>query len=121
MFLTGASGFVFECILSTVATFILGNSIEQFSVTISLMMLMMGVAGVCQRLLSDAHLVEKFLAVEVSLALLGGFAPIAVYGSYATMEMHYVAVQYFFVLAIGFLIGLEIPLVLASTGHTSRS
>jgi len=112
MFLTGASGFVFECILSTVATFILGNSIEQFSVTISLMMLMMGVAGVCQRMLSDAHLVEKFLIVEVCLALLGGFAPIAVYGSYATMEMHYVAVQYFFVLAIGFLIGLEIPLVL---------
>ena len=112
MFLTGASGFIFECILSTVATFILGNSIEQFSVTISLMMLMMGLAGIWQRSLSDDRLVEKFLIVEVGLALLGGFAPIAVYGSYASMEMHYVAVQYFFVLAIGFLIGLEIPLVL---------
>ncbi len=112
MFLTGASGFIFECILSTVATFVLGNSIEQFSVTISLMMLMMGLAGIWQRRLSDGRLVEKFLAVEVGLAVLGGFAPIAVYASYATMEMHFAAVQYFFVLAIGFLIGLEIPLVL---------
>ena len=112
MFLTGASGFIFECILSTVATFILGNSIEQFSVTISLMMLMMGLASYWQRKISDDNLVEKFLLVEVGLAVLGGFAPIAVYAAYATMEIHFIAVQYFFILSIGFLIGLEIPLVL---------
>lgn len=112
MFLTGASGFIFECVLSTVATFILGNSIEQFSVTISLMMLMMGLAGFWQRKLSDDLLIAKFLLVEVCLALLGAFAPIAVYAAYATMEAHFRLVQYFFVLSIGFLIGLEIPLVL---------
>lgn len=112
MFFTGAAGFVFECILGTVASYILGNSIEQFSVTISLMMLMMGIAGWWQHRLSDEHLIEKFLAVEAALALLGGFAPIAVYGAYATMETHFALVQYFFVTAIGFLIGLEIPLVL---------
>ena len=112
MFFTGAAGFIFECILSTVASYILGNSIEQFSVTISLMMLMMGIAGWWQQKLSDDRLIEKFLAVETALALLGGFAPIAVYGAYATMEAHFTLVQYFFVTSIGFLIGLEIPLVL---------
>lgn len=112
MFCTGAAGFIFECILGTVASYILGNSIEQFSVTISLMMLMMGVAGWWQHRLSDDNLIEKFLGVEAALALLGGFAPIAVYGAYATMETHFALVQYFFVTSIGFLIGLEIPLVL---------
>ena len=112
MFFTGAAGFIFECILSTVASYILGNSIEQFSVTISLMMLMMGLAGYWQSKLSDDHLIEKFLGVESALALLGGFSPIVVYGAYATMETHFALVQYFFVLSIGFLIGLEIPLVL---------
>ena len=112
MFFTGAAGFIFECILGTVASYILGNSIEQFSVTISLMMLMMGVAGWWQHRLSDERLIEKFLIVEAALALLGGFAPIAVYGAYATMETHFALVQYFFVTSIGFLIGLEIPLVL---------
>ncbi|MBI1355448.1 MAG: polyamine aminopropyltransferase [Acidobacteria bacterium] len=112
MFFTGAAGFIFECILGTVASYILGNSIEQFSVTISLMMLMMGVAGWWQSRLSDDRLIEKFLAVEAGLALLGGFAPIAVYGAYATMETHFALAQYFFVTSIGFLIGLEIPLVL---------
>ena len=89
MFFTGACGFIFECVLSTVATYILGNSIEQFSVTISLMLLMMGVAGYWQKRLSDRHLVEKFLAVEVLLAMLGGFAPTAAYAAYATMENHF--------------------------------
>ncbi len=112
MFLTGASGFIFECILSTVATYVLGNSIEQFSVIISLMMLMMGIAGIAQRRISDDRLIEKFLFVEMGLAILGGFAPIAVYAAYAAMDTHYVLVQYVFVLSIGFLIGLEIPLVL---------
>ena len=112
MFFTGAAGFIFECILGTVASYILGNSIEQFSVTIALMMLMMGIAGWWQSRLSDDHLIEKFLAVEAALALLGGFAPIAVYGAYASMETHFALVQYFFVTSIGFLIGLEIPLVL---------
>ena len=117
MFLTGASGFIFECILSTVATFVLGNSIEQFSVTISLMMLMMGLAGYLQRNIGDEHLVEKFLCVEIGLSILGGFAPIAVYASYASMDAHFILVQYFFVLTIGFLIGLEIPLVLRLNRH----
>lgn len=112
MFLTGASGFVFECILSTVATYLLGNSIEQFSVTISLMMLMMGVASFVQRHWNDDYLVEKFLVVETLLALLGGFAPLAVYGAYAYAETHFLLIQYGFIIAIGFLIGLEIPLVL---------
>ncbi len=112
MFLTGASGFIFECILSTVATFILGNSIEQFSVIISLMMLMMGLAGIAQRRINDHQLIEKFLLVEIGLAILGGFSPITVYAAYASMDTHFILVQYCFVLSIGFLIGLEIPLVL---------
>ncbi len=117
MFLTGASGFIFECILSTVATFVLGNSVEQFSVIISLMMLMMGVAGIVQRKISDENLIEKFLTVEIVLAILGGFAPIAVYSSYAWMDTHFVLVQYLFVVSIGFAIGLEIPLVLRINRH----
>ena len=112
MFFTGAAGFMFECVLSTVATYTLGNSIEQFSVTISLMMLMMGVAGFLQRRISDDRLIEKFLLVETSLALLGGYSPIAVYAAYGLMSDHFALVQYFFVTSIGFLIGLEIPLVL---------
>ena len=112
MFATGACGLVFEYILSTVSTYILGNSIEQFSITIALMLLMMGIAGYVQKFMSDRFLIEKFIFLETLLALLGGYAPIAIYASFGLVPDHFLVINYFFVMAIGFLIGFEIPLVL---------
>lgn len=112
MFLTGGCGLVAQYILSTVSTYILGNSIEQFSVVIALMLLMMGVAGAVQSLISDRRLVEKFVVVELLLALMSGFAPIALYAAYARMTDHFAVVQVVAVLVVGFLIGIEIPLAI---------
>jgi spermidine synthase len=109
---TGACGLVFEYVLSTVSTYILGNAIEQFAVTFGLMMLMMGAGALLQRFLSDKNLVEKFIVIEISLAILGGYAPIAIYSAFGAMNSHFELVQYLFMGAIGFLIGLEIPVVL---------
>ena len=112
MFFTGAAGLVVEYILSTVSTYILGNSIEQFVIIIALMLLMMGVAGSAQNLIGDRGLVEKFILVEILLAWLGGFAPIAIYAAFGALVHHFQVIQYFFVISIGLLIGFEIPLVL---------
>jgi spermidine synthase len=112
MFLTGGCGLVAQYILSTVSTYILGNSIEQFSVVIALMLLMMGIAGAVQSLISDHRLVEKFVVVEVLIALFSGFAPVALYAAYARMSDHFVVAQVLLVLIVGFLIGIEIPLAI---------
>ncbi len=120
IFATGFCGLVSEFILSTVSSYILGNSVEQFSVIIALMMLMMGLAGALQRLFPDRHLVLQFIAVEVALALLGGFAPLAIYAGYGLLEHHFLVVLYFFVAAIGFLIGFELPLVLRMNAQYSQ-
>lgn len=112
MFTTGASGLVNEYVLATITTYILGNSIEQFSMVIASMMLMMGVSGLVQSKMSDNNLLQKFIAVEVIMALLGGFAPLAIYAAYGFLENSFQIVHYFFVLSVGFLIGFEIPLVM---------
>lgn len=112
MFTTGASGLVNEYVLATITTYILGNSIEQFSMVIASMMLMMGVSGFVQSKMSDDNLLQKFIAVEVIMALLGGFAPLAIYAAYGYLENSFQIVHYFFVLSVGFLIGFEIPLVM---------
>ena len=121
MFFTGGCGLVVEYILSTVSTYILGNSIEQFSIIIALMMLMMGVAGYVQKFVSDERLIEKFIGVEICLALLSGFAPIAMYWSFGMMEDHFMLVQYFLVMSVGFLIGFEMPLVLRINQRYSKT
>jgi len=112
IFATGFCGLVSEFVLSTVSSYILGNTVEQFSVIIALMMLMMGVAASVQRFFPDRHLIEQFVAVEILLALLGGFAPIAIYAAFGLLEHHFLVVLYAFVMALGFLIGFELPLVL---------
>lgn len=112
MFSTGASGLVNEYVLATITTYILGNSIEQFSLVIASMMLMMGIAGFVQSRMSDNNLIYKFVGVEVVMAILGGFAPLAIYGAFAYFEYNFYVVHYFFVLGVGFLIGFEIPIVM---------
>jgi len=76
MFFTGASGLVNEYVLSTVSTYILGSSIEQFSITIALMLGMMGIGSWFQKSINSNNLIEKFIFIEIMLALLGSFAPI---------------------------------------------
>lgn len=111
-FLTGACGLVLEYIQATVASFILGNSIEQWSVIIGLMLFMMGVGSKAQRfIIGDKNLVNAFIGIEITLAFVGAWAPLSTYAAYAYITNHFALVQYGFVMLIGFLIGLEIPVV----------
>lgn len=112
MFSTGASGLVNEYVLATLTTYILGNSIEQFSIVIASMMLMMGVSGFVQSKMSDENLINKFIILEAVMAIFCAFAPLAIYSAYAYLTDHFLYIHYFFVLMVGFLIGFEIPLVM---------
>ncbi|MDM8553623.1 polyamine aminopropyltransferase [Desulfococcaceae bacterium HSG7] len=111
MFATGATGLVLQYIQGAMGAYLLGNSIEQYSIVIGLMLFMMGVAAKVQKYFKDQRLIEKFILIEIFLALIGGYAPIATYWAYGVME-HFILAQYFFVMSIGFLIGLEIPVVM---------
>jgi spermidine synthase len=111
-FLTGACGLVLEYIQATVASFILGNSIEQWAVVIGLMLFMMGVGSKAQRfVIGDKKLVNAFVGIEITLAAVGAWAPLCTYAAYAFIASHFMLVQYGFIMLIGFLIGLEIPVV----------
>src|SRR3954467_2413078 len=102
-FTTGFAGFDCELILSTVSTYLLGNSIEQFSVVIALMMLAMGAGGWLQRVLfkREERLIESFMRIELVLGLVGGFAPIAIFGAFGSLPDHFDLVLYAFATSIG--------------------
>jgi len=112
MFFTGASGLVNEYVLSTVSIYILGSSIEQFSITIALMLGMMGIGSGIQKFIGDENLIQKFITIEIFLAIIGSFAPIAIYAAFGYMENNFALVYYSFVMIIGFLIGFEIPFII---------
>ncbi len=112
MFATGAVGLVTQYVLATVTTYILGNSIEQWSIVIACMLLMMGLAGLLQNRMSDRNLMQKFVSVEIAMALIAGFGPLLTYAAFGYLESNFIFVHYILVLSIGFLIGFEIPLVM---------
>ncbi len=111
MFFTGAGGLVAEYNLSTVASYLLGNTNEKWVIIISSMLLMMGVAGFVQKFISDNYLIIKFVILESILSLLIGFAPLIIYWAYANLYYSEFVI-YGVALVIGFGIGYEIPLAL---------
>ncbi|MFA6009695.1 MAG: polyamine aminopropyltransferase [Desulfobacteraceae bacterium] len=120
MFFTGACGLVSEYALGAVSSYILGNSIEQMCMTIAVMMLMMA-AGSYIQIIFKKNLVETFIHIELAIAIIGGFAPLAMYAAFGFLEHHFILVQYFFICSMGLLIGLEIPVVLRINQEYSKS
>ncbi len=112
IFFTGASGLINEYLLSTISIYILGNSIEQFSITIAIMLGMMGIGGWAQKFIKDNNLIEKFILIEILLVILGSFSPIGIYVAFAYIEDNFTLIQYFLISSMGFLIGFEIPFII---------
>jgi spermidine synthase len=111
MFL-GGCGLVYEYVLSTLATHLLGNSIEQFSLVIATMLFAMGISGLLQKRLDEyANLEDIFIIVELCLAMLGAASPFLLYLGFGYLT-HFHLVLYGLAFAVGFLIGLEIPLLI---------
>lgn len=108
----GGSGLVYEYCISTLATHLLGNSVEQFSLIIALMLFAMGIAGLAQRWMRDPdRIAEWFVLLETALGLVGGASAVLLYLAFAWLD-HFRLVLYGLALLIGFGIGLEIPLLL---------
>lgn len=108
----GGSGLVYEYCISTLATHLLGNSVEQFSLIIALMLFAMGIAGLAQRFMRDPErIAEWFVLCETLLGLIGGASAVLLYLAFAWLD-HFRLALYTLALLIGFAIGLEIPLLL---------
>lgn len=108
LFATGMCGIVAEYILSTLATYFIGDSVFQWTMVLSMMLFSMGVGSRLSRNFST-HLVEIFIGAELLLAFLSGHA-----GTITYLFMGYVRhiewVIYPCSIAVGLLIGMEIPI-----------
>lgn len=109
LFATGLSGIVGEYILSTLATYFLGDSVFQWTMILSIMLFAMGVGSRLSTYIKT-HILEKFLIAELLLSILTSTAALATYFLMGMTE-HIGFVIYSFSIAIGLLIGVEIPLV----------
>jgi spermidine synthase len=109
LFATGLSGIVAEYILSTLATYFLGNSVLQWTMIVSIMLFSMGLGSRLSKYFEE-NLLQKFISIEFTLSILTALVSVFTY-FIASISLYTGIVIYSMSVIIGILIGMEIPLV----------
>ena len=110
VFATGLSGIVAQYVLSTLASYFLGDSTVQWALTVSIMLFAMGLGARISKHM-DKNLLTKFIFIEFLLSIVVSLSSLFVYLC-ASYTMYLGVLIYSLTILIGLLIGLEIPLVI---------
>ena len=103
-------GITYELIIGTVSSYLLGNSVYQFSMTIGCFMFAMGIGSWLSKFLGQ-QLLRNFICVEIAIALIGGISSILLFMAFPLARIFYEGIMYGLILLIGILVGLEIPIL----------
>jgi spermidine synthase len=103
-------GLIYELLAGTLASYVLGDSVTQFSLIIGIYLFAMGVGSWLSRFI-DKGLARRFVDIELAVAVLGGFSAPLLFLTFSRVSYFYV-VLYVVVFFIGVFVGLEIPLLL---------
>jgi len=110
VFLIAACGLIYELIAGTLASYLLGDSVLQFSTVIGSYLFAMGIGSFLSRFI-DKGLVGRFVAIELMVGLVGGYSSSLLFLGFAYTDS-FRLLLYGLVILIGTLVGLEIPLLM---------
>ena len=111
VFVVAACGLVYELAAAALASYVLGDSVLQFSTIIGTYLFAMGVGSYLSRFF-DRQLPAHFLRIELLVALAGGALPAILFLANAWVPEAFRLLLYGLVMLVGMLVGLEIPLVM---------
>jgi spermidine synthase len=115
VFVIAACGLVYELAAGALASYLLGDSVLQFSTIIGAYLFAMGLGSWASRLI-ERQLVAQFLRIELLVGLVGGLMPAALFAAHTslagTATLPFRVLLYGLVGLVGVLVGLEIPIVM---------
>lgn len=103
-------GLIYELLAATVSSYVLGDSITQFSTIIGVYLFAMGVGSWLSRFI-EKNVAEKFIDIELAVAVIGGVSAPVLFLTFAYVS-YFGLILYSLVFIIGTLVGLEIPLLM---------
>lgn len=118
VFVCAACGLVYELELVALASYLVGDSVTQASVVLSVMVFAMGCGSLLAKRLRT-RAAAAFAAVESALALVGGLSVMALYAFFAWYGQARIAMVGC-AFAIGVLIGAEVPLLMTLVQRIRR-
>ncbi len=103
-------GIAYELIIGTISSYLLGNSVYQFSLTIGLFMFAMGIGSYLSKMIVR-DLIFSFVVVELLLSAVGGISSLVLFMAFPYITALYLTIMYSLIITIGILVGLEIPIL----------
>ncbi len=103
-------GLIYELLAGTLASYLLGDSVTQFSLVIGVYLSALGVGAWLSQYV-EVRLARTFIEIELALALVGGLSAPFLFVVFAWIQWFQLAL-FGMVFLIGVLVGLELPLLM---------
>lgn len=112
VFIVASCGLAYELVAAALASYLLGDSVLQFSSIIGCYLFAMGVGSHLSKYVKDEDLLARFIDIELLVGLIGGVSATLLFMLFAWAAAPFRTMLYVVVFLIGVLVGMEIPLVM---------
>jgi spermidine synthase len=110
VFVIATCGLIYELVAGTLASYLLGDSVTQFSTIIGVYLFAMGIGSYLSKYFSK-NLLSWFIQIEFLVSLTGGFSAAILFLLFP-MAAFFRVVLYLLIFLTGCFVGLEIPLLM---------
>jgi len=110
VFTIATCGLVYELVAGTLASYLLGDSVKQFSFIIGVYLFSMGVGSYFSKFLIK-NMLNTFVEIEILVGLIGGLSSVVLFLLFESVYS-FQFILYLLVFVTGCLVGLEIPLLM---------
>lgn len=110
VFVVATCGLIYELIAGTLASYLLGDSVTQFSTIIGTYLFAVGIGSFLSKFIKT-NLLTWFIRVELLVGMIGGFSAGILFLLFEQI-LYFRVLLYFIVILTGTLVGLEIPILM---------
>ncbi len=112
VFIVASCGLAYELIMAALASYLLGDSILQFSSIIGLYLFAMGIGAHLTKYIQDEDALSRFIEIELLVGIIGGISALVLFVAFGFSAAPFRTLLYALVLIVGTIVGMEIPLVM---------
>jgi spermidine synthase len=112
VFVVASCGLAYELIAGALSSYLLGDSVLQFSTIIGCYLFAMGVGAHFSKYVRDEDVLARFIDIELAVGLIGGVSAALLFIAFSWMAGPFRTLLYTLVFLIGMLVGMEVPLVM---------
>lgn len=110
VFIVATCGLIYELVAGALASYLLGDSVKQFSFIIGTYLFSMGIGSFVAKFVKK-NLIDRFIEIELLIGIIGGLSSVLLFLLFQHAA-HFQFILYFIVFLTGCLTGMEIPILM---------